>query len=326
MTLAAARSIRSLAIVAALAAPPAPARALVGAAPDGRFADRVAMVLIRGGDSAGFCSALVLGPRVLLTAAHCLRPLRDMAVHYRDGAGAAVIIPVDAAIPHPLYRADAIRARVESIDLALIRTARPLDPRFVAAAIGDSEPPAIGARAIVSGFGAAREGDWSSGGTLRSVTLAVREPRSTVLIWAADPDGKEAGACSGNSGLPSGRPTDRRRSRSSPGRRRPMARGAAASPRAPCLPRSRAGSRRPSANWRPPAREISRGRVRDAGSAVLRRFLDNFFLIRGISAVLAVSSKASPMSAPAAIRAPPGERLCFGWAKDALPLTRRAGP
>ena len=202
MTLAAARSIRSLAIVAALAAPPAPARALVGAAPDGRFADRVAMVLIRGGDSAGFCSALVLGPRVLLTAAHCLRPLRDMAVHYRDGAGAAVIIPVDAAIPHPLYRADAIRARVESIDLALIRTARPLDPRFVAAAIGDSEPPAIGARAIVSGFGAAREGDWSSGGTLRSVTLAVREPRSTVLIWAADPDGKEAGACSGDSGAP----------------------------------------------------------------------------------------------------------------------------
>src|ERR1700728_3616043 len=67
-----ARSIRSLTIVAALAAPLAPARALVGAAPDSRFADRVAMVLIRGGDSAGFCSALVLSQRILLTAAHCL--------------------------------------------------------------------------------------------------------------------------------------------------------------------------------------------------------------------------------------------------------------
>src|SRR5271169_1869198 len=122
-----ARSIRSLAILAALAAPLAPARALVGAAPDGRFADRVAMVLIRGGDEAGFCSALVLSPRILLTAAHCLRPLRDMAVHYRDAANGAVIIPIDAAIVHPLYRADAIKARVESIDLALIRTARPLD-------------------------------------------------------------------------------------------------------------------------------------------------------------------------------------------------------
>ena len=43
-------SLRLLALVAALAAPLAPARALVGAAPDGRFADRVAMVLMRGGD------------------------------------------------------------------------------------------------------------------------------------------------------------------------------------------------------------------------------------------------------------------------------------
>src|SRR5277367_898152 len=137
MTLVLTRSFHLLAFVAALTAPLAPAWALVGAEPDSRFADRVAMVLIRGGDKAGFCSALVLSPRVLLTAAHCLRPLRDMAVHYRDAAGAAVIIPVDAAIANPLYRADAIQARVESIDLALIRTARPLDPRFVAAAIGD---------------------------------------------------------------------------------------------------------------------------------------------------------------------------------------------
>jgi hypothetical protein len=196
------RSLRSLAFVAALAALLGPALALVGAEPDSRFNDRVAMVLIRGGDKAGFCSALVLSPRVLLTAAHCLRPLRDMAVHYRDATGAAVIIPVDATIAHPLYRADAIKARVESIDLALIRTTRPLAPRFTAAAIADGGPPAIGAPAIVSGYGAASEGDWSSGGQLRSVTLAVREPASTVLIWAADPSGRAAGACNGDSGAP----------------------------------------------------------------------------------------------------------------------------
>ena len=105
------RFLQSLTFAAALALPLAPARAVVGAEPDSRFADRVAMVLIRGGDKAGFCSALVLSPRVLLTAAHCLRPLRDMAVHYRDAANGAVIIPVDAAIAHPLYRAEAIKAR-----------------------------------------------------------------------------------------------------------------------------------------------------------------------------------------------------------------------
>ena len=202
MSLPQTRFLQSLALVAALAAPLAPARALIGAAPDDRFADRVAMVLIRGGDKAGFCTGLVLSPRILLTAAHCLRPLRDMAVHYRDAAGAAVIIPVDAAIAHPLYRADAIQARVELIDLALIRTARPLPPRFAAATIAEGGPPAIGAPAIVTGYGAARDGDWSSGGTLRSVTLAVREPASNVLIWAADPAGRAAGACSGDSGAP----------------------------------------------------------------------------------------------------------------------------
>jgi hypothetical protein len=196
------RSVLSLAFVVALVAPFTSARAVIGAAPDSRFADRVAMVLIRGGDQAGFCSALVLGPRILLTAAHCLRPLRDMAVHYRDAAGAPVVIPIDAASAHPLYRADAIKARVESIDLAVIRTARPLDPHFAAATIADGGPPAIGARAIVSGYGAVREGDWSSGGELRSVTLEVREPASNVLIWAADPTGKAAGACSGDSGAP----------------------------------------------------------------------------------------------------------------------------
>jgi Trypsin len=202
MTLALARSLGSLALLAALAAPFTSARALIGAESDERFADRVAMVLIRGGDKAGFCTGLVLGPRVLLTAAHCLRPVGDMAVHYRDAAGAAVIIPVAAAVAHPLYRADAIQARARSIDVALIRTARPLPPRFAGAAIADGGSPAIGSRAIVSGYGAAREGDWASGGELRSVTLAVREPTSTVLIWAADPNGRAAGACSGDSGAP----------------------------------------------------------------------------------------------------------------------------
>ena len=46
------------------------------------------------------------------------------------------------------------------------------------------------------------DGDWKSGGQLRSVALAVREPASAVLIWAADPAGREAGACSGDSGAP----------------------------------------------------------------------------------------------------------------------------
>src|SRR5208337_1918797 len=196
------RVLIRLAIVVAFATPLAPSRALVGAAPDGRFADRVAMVLMRGGGEAGFCSALVLDSRTLLTAAHCLRPTRDMAIHYRDASGTPVVIPVEAAIAHPLYRPDAVRERIESIDVALIRTASPLDARFAGAALTSGDGPAVGERVILSGYGAARDGDWKSGGELRSVTLAVREPASKVLIWAADAHGRVAGACSGDSGAP----------------------------------------------------------------------------------------------------------------------------
>ena len=174
----------------------------MGASPDGRFADRVAMVLLRGPDTAGFCSALVLDSRTLLTAAHCVKATRDMAVHYRDASGAPVIIPVEAALAHPLYRPDAIRARVVSIDVALIRTARPLDSRFAGAALAAGEGPPIGEPVILTGYGTTRDGDWKSGGELRSVALAVRAPASTVLIWAADPDGAIAGACSGDLGAP----------------------------------------------------------------------------------------------------------------------------
>ena len=151
-----------------------------GAAPDARFADRVVMVLMRGGGEAGFCSALVVDSRTLLTAAHCLKPVSDMAVHYRDASGAPVITPVAATIAHPLYRADAIRARVESIDIALVRTARPLDPRFVSATIGDETRLAVGEPVILSGYGVTRPGDWKSGGELRTVDRGSRTESPTL--------------------------------------------------------------------------------------------------------------------------------------------------
>jgi V8-like Glu-specific endopeptidase len=190
------------ALLLASAVASAPANALVGAVPDERFADRVAMVLMRGPGEAGFCSALVLDDRTLLTAAHCLRPVRDMAVHYRDGSGEPVVIPVEAAVAHPQYRPDAIRARVESIDVALLRTARSLGARFEGAALASGDGPAVGESVILTGYGSTHEGDWKSGGALRSVTLAVRAPFSPVLVWAADRDGRLAGACSGDSGAP----------------------------------------------------------------------------------------------------------------------------
>jgi hypothetical protein len=184
-------------------AAPAPASAVVGASEPGvRFADHVVMVLARGGEREGFCSGVVLAPRIVLTAAHCLGPPHDMAVHYRDAAGKPVLIAVAATATHPLYRANAIVTREVSIDLALVETETPIDSRFSPARLAEGEGPSVGAEAILAGFGVAHEGDAATGGTLRSARLKVRAPLSSILLWTEDADDAGAGACGGDSGGP----------------------------------------------------------------------------------------------------------------------------
>jgi hypothetical protein len=188
---------------AALLAAIAPAGAVVGPSESGdRFADRVVMVLARGGEREGVCTGIVLGPRVVLTAAHCLGPTRDMAIYYRDGVGKPALIAVAAAATHPLYRADAIVTRQVSIYLALIETETPLDPRFTPARLAEGDGPPVGAETILAGYGDGREGDPSSAGTLRVARLKVRAPLSDILLWADDGAAGGAGACHGDSGGP----------------------------------------------------------------------------------------------------------------------------
>ena len=98
-----------------------PALAVVGPDhPDKTFAAHVVMVLQRGVNRAGFCTGVVLAPRVVLTAAHCVTEAKNMPIHYRDDSGSPVMVAVEAVAVHPGYRADAPTKRVVSIDLALI--------------------------------------------------------------------------------------------------------------------------------------------------------------------------------------------------------------
>jgi S1-C subfamily serine protease len=190
-------------VAALLSSAAVPAWAVVGASESGaRFADHVVMVLVRAGEREGICTGVVLGPRVVLTAAHCLGPTRDMAVHYRDADGKPVLIAVAAAAIHPLYRADAIVTRQVSIDLALVETATSLETRFTPARLAEGDGPPVGAETILAGYGDGREGDTSSAGTLRAARLKVRAPLSSILMWAEDARASGAGACGGDSGGP----------------------------------------------------------------------------------------------------------------------------
>ncbi len=193
--------LKPAALLACLMAQALPASAIVGGREGGPLAGALLMVLKAGG---GVCSGVVVAPDVVLTAGHCVAGGAELRVHWRDAGGQPQLVAPNAVALHPGYRADAIETRQRSIDLALVRVAQPL-AGFMTATLTPAQPRS-GDSIIAAGFGAAREGDPSSLGPLRSATLGVIEPYGPgrLLLWAADPAGQGkrpgAGACQGDSG------------------------------------------------------------------------------------------------------------------------------
>ena len=176
------------------------AQAMVGPTGDaGGYAAHVVMALAQSGRGAGFCSGAVLAPNVVLTAAHCVASPQATRVHFRDGAGKPALLEVARITRHPGFRADAVKARAKSIDLALIETREPLPASFSPIAIGEASNE-VGAVFDIAGFGVARPGVASTSGVLRRARLSLRAPLSHVLLWLSSDDG--AGACTGDSGAP----------------------------------------------------------------------------------------------------------------------------
>jgi len=177
-----------------------PAHAIVGGAPDqGPLSRATLMVLSSKG---GMCSAIVVAPDAVLTAAHCMTGASDHRVHFRDEGGQPVLIVPKAEAVHPGYDAKAIEARRRSIDLALVRLPEPLPARFRTASLSAAAAPG-GSALAVGGYGLEREGDAASTGTFRTARLGVVEPYgpSRILVWAKGPQGG-VGLCDGDSGGP----------------------------------------------------------------------------------------------------------------------------
>jgi hypothetical protein len=185
------------ALAAALAGPAGEAQAIVGGQLGGPGEASAVMVLH---DRGGICTGIVLADVVVLTAAHCVPPGAAARVHFRERGQPALEAPI-SVLRHPGYRANAVQERTRSIDMALIRLANPLPPRFRPATLSGQEAPA-GARLSVGGFGLSREGDASTAGTWRSASIEASEPfgPSRILLWARA--GAGIGACQGDSGGP----------------------------------------------------------------------------------------------------------------------------
>ena len=73
---------------------------------------------------------------------------------------------------------------------------------FVGAALACGDGPAVGEAVILSGYGTTGEGDWKSGGRLRSRDARGARPCLEHARLGRRPDGRVAGACSGDSGAP----------------------------------------------------------------------------------------------------------------------------
>ncbi|HZH53270.1 MAG TPA: trypsin-like serine protease [Microvirga sp.] len=175
------------------------ARAIVGGVEDaGPLARRSVMVLSSNG---GVCSAVVVAPDVVLTAAHCVTGAAEHRVHFRDEAGEPVLIEPAAKAVHPGYDAKAIEARRRSIDLALVRVPKPLPGRFETAVLSLGGL-AKGETVTVGGWGLARRDDPKTTGTFRTAALKVIEPYgpSRILLWSQGAGAM--GACQGDSGGP----------------------------------------------------------------------------------------------------------------------------
>lgn len=182
-----------------------PAAALVGPAREApEFAPYVVMVVDRRDMS--YCSASVIEPRILLTAAHCVTRPEDTLALFLDSDGQHVLVETAEIQVHPGYRADAARRRALSIDLALVRLVEPLPERFRPVSLSEVRRVEIGQKLVIAGFGVSDESSGRTGGVLREGVVEVSWSDPPFLIRLRDPDDRGLGACTGDSGTPVFRP------------------------------------------------------------------------------------------------------------------------
>jgi secreted trypsin-like serine protease len=189
-----------LAAIGLMAATIASSSALVGISQTGGPALAHTVVVVRNhGNTAGVCSGVVLSPRIILTAAHCVKPATYIGVLVSPNSQEPIF--AQSVSVHPRYVAGAERKRVVSIDLAMIRLEKSLPPQFRPVALETNPLVRLDQEFSIAGFGL-REENGASATELRHGRLVTRSPLSNILLWATDPNRSGFGACTGDSGGP----------------------------------------------------------------------------------------------------------------------------
>ncbi len=154
------------------------------------------------------CSGAVVGPDLVLTAAHCLTDQASYRVVAVNRAFRPQRFRIAAVAVHPAFVPGTTPRTQPGVDLAVVKTEAPLGADFLPLDPGLSGRIDIGEPVTIAGFGVLSEQRKGTARTLRQtdlVSLGPMEAANRVLI-AVDPqrlaETTGAGACRGDSGGP----------------------------------------------------------------------------------------------------------------------------
>jgi secreted trypsin-like serine protease len=193
-------------IAALLSCAAAPALAVVGGDVV-RGTDQARRFTVKIESSKGeLCSGVVIQPRLVLTAAHCVLGGGRFSVTYLDDQLRRRSIRAANVVAHETFLPGRTPSTQPGIDLAMIRLAEPLpawiQPVTPGGSLGAGEPVSI------AGFGLGQEGRRQSARTLRqgNLTSAGSYTSGNNVMVAVDSQNlgraPGAGACKGDSGGP----------------------------------------------------------------------------------------------------------------------------
>jgi secreted trypsin-like serine protease len=197
--------IRTLAAFALLISCSLPAPAMVGGAPaaSGPIARHVVMIV---GSRGNACSAGVIAPDLLLTAAHCVHKGVNYKVVVPNAAREPAFKPIKTVMQHPSFSERAFASQRATADVALMQLAVPLPANFVPASIGAARAVNPGDRFMIAGYGLGVPGEGGTVGTLRAANLVATGKPGRLQLRLFDPathnERPGLGACTGDSGAP----------------------------------------------------------------------------------------------------------------------------
>jgi hypothetical protein len=197
--------ILTMAITGLMLLLPASVRAIVGGGvPSAEGIGRSIITIV--GSRGNFCTGVLIAPRVVLTAAHCVQPVAIYKIVEYGADRQPKLRDVRTVAIHPAFNMQAIMAHRASADVALLQLeAQP--PGTNAAIVAVPQLPIVaGSRFTIAGIGVTVRGEGKSGGIVRAAGLIATGHPGTLQIRLVDPVAQGTrdglGACTGDSGGP----------------------------------------------------------------------------------------------------------------------------